>query len=182
MIKRSQAIKLAEEKLERRLSSTTPDEAGKIIKRSGAYVRKVFSQTCPSFASQLENGRWIIQDCPEYQAWIGLEKIKGERIQHKNIESVNKSGIPTYHDVVTYFSRWQKNIGGINAPLKWPHSYQIEFIEKTINIAIQRHIIINNLSKLGLLDSPSELTESERFFFKKAHKGNSEIGIYAVGD
>ena len=171
MIKRSQAITLAEEKLERRLSSTTPDEIGKKIKRSGAYVRKVFSQTRPSFASQLANGRWIIQDSPEFEAWIGLEKIKGERIQRKNIKSGKQSVILSYHGFITDFKRWQNKVGGLDGPLKWEAHHQIRFIEETIEIARQRHHIIKNLSesdykKLNIYF----LSESERYFFTENQK------------
>jgi len=160
----------------------TPEHVAKQVGCSPPLVRKTLSLQQPEFAEQLPNRRWRIRDCVAYHSWVELLKKKTKKIRRKTIKSGKDSGIVNYHGIVVNFKRWQEKVGGINGPLEWPTSYQIEFIKDTIQIARQRHTIIDNLSNLGLFNSLSELTESERYFFNKNQKKSYSISMYAVGD
>lgn len=184
-IEKAYAQKWIEEKKQ---ISIKPDEIAKIIHRSGPYVRKLLKNTKPDFAIHLTNGRWIIQDCPQYRDWIELQKIKGDQVRRKNLKSGKNSGIINYQGIMKEFSRWQLKVEGIDGPLKWPKYLQIRFLQDTIELARQRFHILKNLPFAEINDmNDYSLTQPEKNYYNELVNYNkqnnvSDINMSSVSD
>jgi hypothetical protein len=161
----------------------SPDHIAKELRCSSPYVRKILGNEKPAFAQQLPNRRWRIRDCEAYRSWLELLKKKYKKIQRKNKKSGKGSGIINYFGVVADFKRWQNKIGGIDGPLKWETHHQIRFIEETIEIARQRHHIIKSFSDSDFISlNFYSLTDSERLYFTKYQKSDSNLNLNPIND
>ena len=179
-IKKSYAQKLIDKNNE---NYFTPEHVAKQIECSPPHVRNTLSQEQPEFAEQLPNRRWRIRDCEAYRSWLELLKKKYKKIQRKNKKSGKGSGILNYFGVVADFKRWQNKVGGIDGPLKWETPHQIRFIEETREIARQRHHIIKNFSNSDFLSlSFYSLTDSERLYFTRYQKNDSDLYLNTISD
>ena len=158
LIQKSHAISW----IEKRKASycITPDEIGKLIKRSGSYVRKILEMNPPSFVKRQKNRRWLILRGPEFDTWIEIQKNKLKAKLKKEQISGAGSGILNNHGILNRFDRWLSKVGGCEGILTWPEEIQREFLEDTIEIAQLRLNIIKHLG-CNKNFSESEITDSE---------------------
>lgn len=160
----------------------TPDKIGKLIRRSGSYVRKILEMNPPSFVKRQKNRRWLILRGPEFDAWIEIQKNKLKPRLKKELISGVGSGILNIHGVLLRFERWTRKVGGCEGILTWPEEIQRDFLEGTIEIAQLRLNIIKHLG-CNKNFSESEITDSENDYslaLQSWKEGESSSAIVAM--